>query len=122
MFVDMALLDEEIGKASVMVKELDDEVSAFVALLRTAQNRLHKTQEWKEQLIDEKQQLLERKLKFLESNHAMGVKREVAIKSNAIEVSPTVKPSPAVLRSYPTYAAPAPAPTVRSLGLFTSSS
>lgn len=116
----MVLLDEKIGKANAMVKELDDEVSTFVALLRTAQDRLHKTQEWKEQLIDEKQQLLEKKLKFLESNPATGMKREVVIKSNAIEVSPTVKASPAVLRSYPTYATPTP--TVRPPGLFTPSS
>lgn len=116
MFVDMALLDKEISKASTMVKELDSEVSSFVALLRAAQDRLHKAQERKEQLIDDKQKLLDR---FLESHPAMGVKREVEIKSDVIEeVSPAIKTSPEASSSYITYA---PATAILSLGLFTPS-
>lgn len=117
-FVDLTSLDEEISKVNATVKQLDNEVSTFIALLRTAQDRLYKAQERKEQLIDEKQQLLDKKLKFLASNPAMDVKREVAIKSNVIEVSPTIKAFPAALSSYPSYAAPVLAPTVLP-GLFT---
>lgn len=118
-FVDLTSLDEEINKVNTTVKQLDNEVSSFIALLRTAQNRLHKAQERREQLIDKKQQLLDKKLKFLESNPAIDVKREVAIKPNIIEVSPTINAFPAALSSYPTYAAPVLAPTALSPGLFT---
>lgn len=121
-FVDLASLDKEIGEASTIVKELDSEVSSFVALLRAAQDRLHKAQQRREKLIDDKQKLLDRKLRFLESHPAMDVKREVGIKSDVIEdISPAIKTSPKASSSYITYTAPAPAPTTKtlSLGLFT---
>lgn len=127
-FVDLASLDKEISKASTVVKELDSEVSSFVALLRAAQDRLHKAQQRREKLIDDKQKLLDRKLRFLESHPTMDVKREVGIKLDVIEdVSPAIKTSPEASSSYITYATPAsvPAPTTTtttlSLGLFTPS-
>lgn len=61
-------MDEEIGKASEAVKELDAEVTSYTNLLKAAQSRLHKAREQKERLIDNKQKLLDKKLKFLQSN------------------------------------------------------
>lgn len=134
MFVDLALLDEKISKINKTVKELDNEVSSFVALLEAARDRLHKAQRRKEQLIDDKQRLLNKKIKFLESNpigNPVSVKRSVSIKSRQpsadVEVDPDIKTLPGVLSSYSTYVGPAPAvPESRlpkslplSLGLFT---
>lgn len=106
MFVDLALLDEEISEVNMMVKKLDSEVSSFVALLRAAQDRLHKAQERKEQLIDDKQKLLDKK-------------RNVTVKSDVIDVNPAIKTTPEALSSYFTYVVPVPVPTVLSLGLST---
>lgn len=90
MFVDLALLDEEISEVNMMVKKLDSEVPSFVALLGAAQDRLHKAQERKEQLIDDKQKLLDKKL-------------NVIVKSDVIDVNPVIKTTPEALSSYFTY-------------------
>lgn len=121
MQLDLALLDEEISDVNETVKELDTEVTAYTNLLKAAQGRLQKAREQKEQLINNKQKLLDKRLRFLQSNPSPVVRgvrglvdvklgKEISIKpeparrpsaADVIEIDQVIKASPKIGNSSP---------------------